>query len=77
MKYDAVADAAYLKVGNGKVVKTLKMQDHLIIDVDIENNVVGIEILDVSHQKGLVKNLEKSVMNGIPVSMISGTPSLA
>ena len=75
--YDAVADAMYMKVGSGKVAKTLKMQDRLIVDVDEKNNVLGIEILEASAQKGLIKNLEKSVLGGVPVAMTSVTPQFA
>lgn len=77
IKYDAVADAMYLKVNTGKVAKTLRMQDRLIIDIDDKNNVLGIEILEASAQKGLVKNLQKSVLGGIPVAMTSRTPVAA
>lgn len=77
ISYDRVADAMYLKVGSGKVAKTLKMQDRLIVDIDSKNNVLGIEILEASAQKGLIKNLEKNVLNGIPVAMSSGTPQFA
>jgi uncharacterized protein YuzE len=75
--YDAVADAVYLKMSAGKVAKTLKMQDRLIVDVDKKNNVIGIEILEASAQKGLIKNLEKGVLDGIPVAMTLSTPQLA
>jgi len=77
IKYDSVADAMYLKVSSGKVFKTLKMQDRLIVDMDEKNNVIGIEILEASAQKGLVKNLQKNVLGGVPVAMVSNTPVAA
>ena len=77
IKYDSVADAMYVKMSVGKVFKTLKMQDRIIVDVDRKNNVIGIEILEASTQKGLIKNLEKGVLDGIPVAMTSSTPQIA
>ena len=77
IKYDSVADAMYMKVSSGKVAKTLKMQDRLIVDVDENGGVVGIEILDASSQKGFIKSLEKSVLSGVPVSMTNSTPITA
>ncbi len=67
--YDAVADAVYLKVSKAKVWKTLKMEDRLIVDVDRKNNLVGIEILEASSQKDLVKKLERGAQVGIPVAL--------
>lgn len=77
IEYDSVADAMYMKVGSGKITKTLKMQDRLIVDLDNKNNVIGIELLEASTQKGFIKNLQKSVLDGVPVAMTSSTPSLA
>ena len=75
--YDAVADAMYMRVGSGKIAKTLKMQNRLIVDIDDKNNVLGIEILEASAQKGLIKNLEKNTAKGIPVAFVSGRPKVA
>lgn len=76
INYDRVADAIYLKVKNGIVNKTIKMQDRLIVDVDKKGDVIGIEILDASSASS-IKKLEESVRDGIPVSITSRTPVLA
>ena len=60
----------------GLVGGTVKVNDRLMIDVDQKGNTIGVELLDVAFQlseKG-VKNLEKSVMKGIPVEITSMTP---
>lgn len=77
VKYDTLADAVYLKVGTGKVSKTLEMQDRLNIDLDSKGRILGIEILEASHQEQLVENLKKNVEAGIPVDIVNSTPLAA
>jgi len=47
MTYDAVADAVYIIVGNGKIERTEEAGPFLY-DVDAEGHIVGIEILSAS-----------------------------
>lgn len=77
IKYDRVADAVYVNVGTGKIAKTMEMNDRLNVDMDVSGNIVGIEILDASNQTQLVENLQKNVVSGIPVEIISRTPEVA
>ncbi len=49
-RYDKVADAMYLYVKKGKIARTRKLEDRLLVDVDKKGNVLGIEMLDVSSQ---------------------------
>ena len=72
INYDKIADAIYFKMKEGKVEKTLEMNDRLIVDLDKKGNVLGIELLDASSQQG--KNLENMVRTGVPVNIIAGTP---
>ncbi len=58
VKYDIVADAVYLRVGEARVARTIKMEDRFLVDMDRAGNVVGIEILDASSQEQLVQNLK-------------------
>jgi len=50
ISYDKMADALYIYLRKGKVAKTKKVTSRLLIDVDKRGNVLGIEMLDVSHQ---------------------------
>ena len=50
ISYDKIADAMYIYFRKGKVAKTIKVKPNLLIDVDKKGGVLGIEILDVSHQ---------------------------
>jgi len=47
---DPKADALNITFKKGKVAKTIKATGRLLIDVDKKGNVLGIEMLDVSHQ---------------------------
>jgi uncharacterized protein YuzE len=77
INYDKIADAIYFKISDGKMNKTIKMDDRLVADVDSDGKIVGIEMLDVSNQLGDVSSLEKNVLEGIPLQIISGTPLTA
>ena len=76
VSYDKVADAMYIRLCDGKIKGTVKVNDRFMFDVDTKGNTVGIELLDASVQlseKG-IKGLEKNVMRGIPVEITAMTP---
>lgn len=50
IQYDKTADAMYIYLKEGRVAKTIKVNNRLIIDVDKKGGVIGIEMLDVSKQ---------------------------
>lgn len=64
ISYDKTADALYLRLKTGRVSKTLKMQDRIIVDVDKAGGVMGVEILGVSKQ--LPKGALHSIEVGLP-----------
>ena len=74
--YDKVADAAYMTLRKGRVAKTVEMSDSVIIDLDKKGNLLGIEMLDASNQLPK-EGLSKNVVSGIPIEIISGTPTAA
>jgi uncharacterized protein YuzE len=74
--YDTIADAAYLNVNEGKVAKTVEMNDSVQVDLGEKGNIIGIEILHFSAQQN-IKKLQESVKNGLPVSITSATPVTA
>ena len=51
-EYDTIANALYLTIKKGRVAKTIKMHDRLLVDVDKKGDLVGIEILDARSQLG-------------------------
>jgi len=50
IKYDKMADAMYIYMKKSKVAKTIKVNSRLLVDVDKNNDLVGIEMLGVSKQ---------------------------
>ena len=79
VSYDKIAYAMYIRLREGKIKGTVKVNDRLMFDVDTKGNTVGIELLDASLQLSdkSMKNLEKNVMKGIPVEITSMTPVAA
>ncbi len=45
IEYDKEAQATYISVRKGKIFKTIKLMDSLLVDTDKQNKVIGIEIL--------------------------------
>ena len=71
--YDKVADAMYIQIKPGKINSTVEISNTVIHDLDKKGNVLGIEILNASHQIS-TKDLESGIQNGIPLNIISATP---
>lgn len=50
IQYDKSVDALYICFKKEKIAKTIKMKNRLLVDVDKNGSVVGIELLDASFQ---------------------------
>lgn len=74
IKYDVIADAVYMNVSDGKIARTLELEDKLLVDVDAKGQIVGIEILDAGRQGQMIKSLSENVNNGVPVEIKRSTP---
>lgn len=61
LTYDHKADAAYLQIKAGKVVRTLEIYHHIMIDLDRRDNLLGIEILLNSKAKSKAIRLDRFV----------------
>ncbi|NDE68365.1 DUF2283 domain-containing protein [bacterium] len=68
IKYDKIADAAYVYINSKKAVKTIRMQDNIMADLDVEGKPVGFEILSYSKLGDLseVKEMIKKSLSAIP-----------
>ena len=51
VKYDKIADALYIRLRDGKVVDSDEVAPGIIVDLNENNEVIGIEILWVSKRK--------------------------
>ena len=63
IQYDKIADAIYIYLKRGKIFKTIKMKDRLIVDTDKDGKIIGLEILGASAQ------MPKSQLKEIKVKM--------
>ena len=50
IQYDKIADAVYIYLKRGKIFKTIKMKDRLVVDTDKDGKIIGLEILGASAQ---------------------------
>lgn len=73
INYDKVADAMYIKVGTGKVSRTVAINENTFVDMDSKENVVGYEILNYSLREDS-QEIERSILSGIPVHITQATP---
>lgn len=48
------------------------MNDRLVVDVSKDGNIVGMELLDASSIQG--KELEKNILQGVLINIVSSTP---
>lgn len=48
IEYDREADAIYIRLKDAEIAGTRELQDHLIVDIDADGKLVGIELLFVS-----------------------------
>jgi uncharacterized protein YuzE len=51
LRYDPEAHAAYVKYSDNMVLVTREMSDCVLIDLDADANIVGVELLYVEMEK--------------------------
>ena len=51
IKYDKVADAIYICLGDGKIVESDEIAPGVIVDFGENNEILGIEILQASKRR--------------------------
>ena len=66
IEYDKEADALYITLKRGKVSRTTKRRDNLVVDLDARGNILGIEILEASSQ--VPKNQINAVELAVPTA---------
>ncbi|MBD3259856.1 DUF2283 domain-containing protein [Candidatus Woesearchaeota archaeon] len=67
INYDKDADAVYIKIRKGEFAKNKKIDDFTIIDLDKDNNILGIEFLEASKRIPIESLSEVSVKNILKV----------
>jgi uncharacterized protein YuzE len=64
LDYDSQVDAAYLRLRRGKVAGTEMVGPGLMIDLDANDQVLGVEILQFSQRFANTTKQSKSVRGG-------------
>ncbi len=59
IEYDKSVDALYIYAARSKVQRTLKINKRVMLDIDKQGKIVGVEILDVS--KPIVQKIKTRV----------------
>jgi uncharacterized protein YuzE len=50
MRYDEKEDALYLRLDDSEIIESEEVQPGIVLDFNSENQVVGIEVLDVKRR---------------------------
>jgi uncharacterized protein YuzE len=64
-RYDAQADAAYLRLTEDDVVDSEMVNPHVVLDYDAQDRVIGIELLHIRQQH---PNLDLSRLESEPAA---------
>jgi uncharacterized protein YuzE len=67
IEIDDEADAAYVRVSDAPVAHTDEAADGIMIDLDANNRIVGVEVLGLSERVGAGDNA--SYLNGLIVGL--------
>ena len=51
VEYDRLADALYIRLRDGKIVESDEVAPGIIVDLDENNEIIGIEVLQLSKRK--------------------------
>jgi len=59
--FDKEADALYVKIQRGEFAKNKKLSNSVILDLDRDENILGLEIINVSKLGGLSPLLQNQL----------------
>jgi len=54
IKIDEKADALYLRIDDSKITESEEVSPGIILDFDVNNQVIGIEILNLSKRSSMI-----------------------
>ena len=60
--YDRVADSLYLKLKTGRVADSIEVSEGVILDLDEEGGVLGVEVLNYSKSR---VDVDKLIIEGV------------
>lgn len=59
--YDKDLDAGYIKFTDNKIVKTESIADNMYLDLDINNKLVGVEVLGKKNMDSIENQIRQSL----------------
>ena len=59
--FDKDADALYLEIQQGEFSKNRKLSNSVILDMDKDENILGLEIINVSKLGGISPQIESRI----------------
>jgi uncharacterized protein YuzE len=68
IEYDKEANALYIQMQEKPVTKTKEIEPGLLVDFDEQNNLIGIEILDVT-QRFVLSDIVNLHVENLPVEI--------
>lgn len=69
IEYSKTADALYVYFKQSEVAKSKEVEEGVVVDLDAEGHLVGIETLDASVRIG-VKDLVNVSIENLPLEMV-------
>lgn len=76
-EYSHESDDAYLVISNDKVEKTERLADNLLIDLDLNGSVVGVEVLNVSRGLRIPEDVSRYNLTEEVLAALTSVASLA
>ena len=65
VRYDQEVDALYIRVAEGVIDDTAEVEPGVIVDVDAEGNMLGVEVLNASGRFDMKTPHDLSVFNAM------------
>ncbi len=69
IEYSKTADALYVYFKQCEVAKSREIEEGVVVDLDAEGHIVGIEVLDASTRIG-VRNLVNISIENLPMELV-------
>lgn len=70
IEYSKTADALYVYFKQGEVAKSKEVEEGVVVDLDAEGHIIGIEVLDASSRIG-IQGLVNVTIENLPLEMVA------
>lgn len=69
IEYSKTADALYVYFKQGEVAKSKEVEEGVVVDLDADGHLIGIEVLDASSRIG-IQGLVNVTIENLPLEMV-------